>query len=80
MDQNSPEKKDSFFKKYMRIMNKIGDIQGRALLIVLYYTVFLIPGAVLAAFGDRLQIKRKPAVWHDRTDHENTLERARDQW
>lgn len=73
-------KKESFFKKYMRVMGRVGDIQGRGILVILYFTVFLIPGAALAAFGDRLQIKRKPTAWHDRTDQEYTLERARDQW
>jgi hypothetical protein len=61
-------------------MNKIGDIQGRGILVALYFTVFLLPGAAVAAFGDRLQIKRKPTSWHDKLDQENTLERAREQW
>jgi hypothetical protein len=74
------EKKEGFYKRYMRVMNKIGDIQGRGILILLYFTVFLLPGAALATFGDRLQIKRKPTAWQDRTDQENTIERAREQW
>jgi hypothetical protein len=80
MAEKPAKKKDGFYQKYMRVMGRVGDIQGRGILIILYFTVFLIPGAALAAFGDRLQIKRKPTAWSDRADQENTLEGARDQW
>ena len=80
MDEKIPEKQESFYKKYMRVMGKVGDIQGRGLLIILYFTVFLIPGVFLSIFGDRLQIKKKPTAWQDKLDQENTLERAREQW
>lgn len=75
-----PAKKDSLYRKYMRVMGRVGDYQGRGILILFYFTIFAIPGIALAAFSDRLSIKRKPASWQDRTDHENTLERAREQW
>jgi len=58
----------------------MGDVVGRGILTVLYFVVFLIPGVAVSVFGDRLQVKRKPAAWQDRADHEYTLERARDQW
>ncbi len=80
MAEKAGEKKEGFYKKYMRIMGKVGDIQGRGILIILYFTVFLIPGIFVSIFGDRLQIKRKPNTWQDRTDHEYTLERAKEQW
>lgn len=72
--------KPSLYKSYMRVMNKIGDYQGRGILIVLYFTVFLLPGSLLSAFGDRLHIKHKPTSWVDRTDQEATIERSREQW
>lgn len=72
--------KHSLYKRYMRVMNKIGDYQGRGILIILYFTVFLLPGAFLSALGDRLQIKHRPAAWADRVDQEATVERAREQW
>lgn len=80
MTEKTGDKKESFFKKYMRVMGRVGDIQGRGILVILYFTVFLLPGAALAAFGDKLQVKKKPAAWSDRIDQENTLERAREQW
>lgn len=80
MTEEQQPPKESFYKKYMKIMGKIGDYQGRGLLILLYFTIFGIPGAALSAFGDRLQIKKKPVAWQDKTDQEDTIERAKEQW
>lgn len=73
-------RKSGLKKVFMDSFQVMGDVMGRGILILLYYTVFLIPGIPVAAFGDRLQIKKKPTTWSDRMDHEYTLERAREQW
>lgn len=67
-------------KTYMESFQVMGDVFGRLILVVLYYTVFLIPGIFVAAFEDRLQTKKKPSQWQERTDQEYTLERAKEQW
>lgn len=74
------ERKLGLKKTYMESFQMMGDIFGRMILVALYYTVFLLPGVFVAAFSDRLQIKKKPTSWQDRIDQENTLERAKEQW
>lgn len=66
MVEKANEKEEGFYKKYMRVMGKIGDIQGRGILTILYFTVFLIPGILLATFGDKLKLKEKPTNWMDK--------------
>lgn len=78
--RSSDEKILGLKKTYMESFQVMGDVFGRLILVVLYYTVFLIPGIFVAAFSDRLQTKKKPTSWQERTDQEYTLERARDQW
>lgn len=76
-----PAKKgEGLYKKYMRVMGKVGDIQGRAILTALYMVVFSIPGVAVSGGMDKLQMKRKPTSWMDRTENDASLERARDQW
>lgn len=80
MPQTETKKREGLYKRYMRVMGKVGDIQGRAILTALYFVVFSIPGAAVSGGMDRLQMKRKPTAWADRAENDATLERARDQW
>lgn len=73
-------RKSGFKKSYMGAFQVMGDVFGRGILLALYFVVFLIPGVFVATFADRLQTKKKPSKWADRTDQEYNLERARDQW
>ncbi|MBI5713094.1 MAG: hypothetical protein HZC38_06675 [Chloroflexi bacterium] len=63
----------------------IGDIVGRIVLTLLYFTIVLPFGVGVRLFSDPLKIKRTPtpsltpSFWHPRQSVSNTLEEARRQ-
>jgi hypothetical protein len=56
----------------------IGDVIGRVVLTVFYFTVFAPFGLGVRVFGDPLAIKRQRAArWLERTTRDQILEEAR---
>jgi len=56
----------------------IGDIVGRIVLTIFYFTIFLPFGLGMRLFGDPLAIKESlPAHWWDRKTTDRTLDDAR---
>jgi hypothetical protein len=63
-------KKTSLWKKWKNISEKVANFQGRVILEVLYFTIFLIPGVLVTLLSDRLRIKKPPKTW-DEKEHKN---------
>ena len=59
----------------------IGDIVGRIVLTVLYFTVVLPFGVGVRLFGDPLAVKptSRPSFWHTRPELKDSLDEARRQ-
>lgn len=66
---------------WKRLGQFIGDIVGRIVLTLLYFTIVLPFGVGVRLFSDPLKIKRTPtpSFWHPRQSVSNTLEEARRQ-
>ena len=73
-----------FLKKlwrgWMRFGHFMGDIVGRVVMTVFYFTLLLPFGVILTLFGDPLDMKHKAPAWHARTTGDRTLEEARRQF
>lgn len=72
----------SFLRKFWKVWKRfgqfIGDIVGRVVLTIFYFTIFLPFGLGVRLFGDHLDTKRKiDPSWRKRTADEATLEQAR---
>jgi len=70
-----------FWKAWQRFGKFIGDIVGRVVLSVFYFTILLPFGIGATFFGDTLGLKKKPSAnWEDRETPSATLETARRQF
>ncbi|RPI86210.1 MAG: hypothetical protein EHM41_09280 [Chloroflexi bacterium] len=76
------EKQNNFFQKIWQLWKKfgqvVGDIVGRVILTVFYFTVFLPFGLGVRLLSDPLDIgSRRGAVWIDRTTTDLSLSDTR---
>ena len=75
-----------FLKKlwrgWMRFGHFMGDIVGRVVMTVFYFTLLLPFGVIITLFGDPLDMKHKDTapLWHARTTGDRNLEEARRQF
>lgn len=72
----------SFLRKFWEVWKRfgqfIGDIFGRVVLTIFYFTIFLPFGLGVTLFSDRLDTKQKlDPSWRKRTTDDVTLEQAR---
>ena len=65
------------WQTWKRIGQFIGDLIGRAVLTVFYFTIFAPFGLGMRLWGDPLAIRPKHARWLERTTPELTLDDAR---
>jgi hypothetical protein len=64
---------------WTRLAHKIGNLQARVLLTLLY-AVFLFPfGVIVRLFSDPLRIKKRPTAWLDHPREASNLPWARKQ-
>ncbi|MFQ5420664.1 MAG: hypothetical protein ACE5FD_19585 [Anaerolineae bacterium] len=66
-----------FWEAWKKFGHLMGDIIGRLVLTIFYFTIFLPFGLLVRLFGDRLDLKEKPAIWHNRETTDLTLNDAR---
>lgn len=76
------EKQNNFLQKIWQVWKKfgqvVGDIVGRVILTVFYFTVFLPFGLGVRLLGDPLDIRsQRAAAWLDRTTTDLTLSDTR---
>jgi len=75
-----------FLKKlwsgWLRFGHFMGDIVGRVVMTVFYFTLLLPFGVIITLFGDPLDMKpqTKAPAWHARTTGDRNLEEARRQF
>ena len=75
-----------FLKKlwrgWMRFGHLMGDIVGRVVMTLFYFTLLLPFGLIITLFGDPLDMKHKDKapVWHARTTGDRNLEEAQRQF
>jgi hypothetical protein len=71
-----------FWHEWMRFGHFMGDIVGRVVMTLFYFTLLLPFGVIVTLFSDPLDKKdtRKSPVWHARTTGDRTLEEARRQF
>lgn len=63
---------------WLRFGHFMGDLVGRLVLTIFYFTVFLPFGLGVRLFGDPLEIRnQKKARWHERSTTDLTLDDAR---
>ena len=67
---------------WMRFGHFMGDIVGRVVMTLFYFTILLPFGVIVTLFSDPLdhKHKNKPPAWHARTTGDRTLEEARRQF
>ena len=72
----------NLWRGWMRFGHFMGDIVGRVVMTLFYFTLLLPFGLVITLFGDPLDMKHqdKAPVWHARTTGDRTLEDARRQF
>ena len=70
------------WRGWMRFGHFMGDIVGRVVMTLFYFTLFLPFGLIIPLFGDPLDMKHKDKtpVWHARTTGDRNLEEARRQF
>ncbi len=69
-----------FWEAWKRVAHRIGDVQARILLTVLYAAAVLPFGVIVRLFGDPLRIRRRPAQWLEYPDNPGDMGWARRQW
>ncbi len=80
MNNKTETKKPGLWKRWRRVSETVGNFQGRIILEILFFTLFLIPGVLITLFSDRLRIKKRPETWDDKEKPNiKTLEEAREQ-
>ena len=65
--------------RFKIIVSIVGDVQGRAVVTLFYFTIMIPFGLGSRLLGDSLQIKSPPQKWLDRPPVQNGLEEARRQ-
>lgn len=71
-----------FWRAWMRFGHFMGDMVGRVVMTLFYFTILLPFGVIVTLFSDPLDRKhtnQQPA-WHARTTGDRTLEEARRQF
>ncbi len=77
---DNTQKKPSLWKKWKNISEKVGNFQGRIILELLYFSIFLMPGIIVTLFSDKLKIKNAPKTWDERQKQSiKNLEEAMEQ-
>ncbi|HTP08774.1 MAG TPA: hypothetical protein VMP08_11010 [Anaerolineae bacterium] len=71
-----------FWRGWMRFGHFMGDIVGRVVMTLFYFTILLPFGVIVTLFSDPLDHKHKDKqpTWHSRTTGDRTLEEARRQF
>ena len=65
--------------RFKVIVGIVGDVQGRAIVTLFYFTVMIPFGLGARLLGDALRVKSAPDKWLDRPPVQNGLEEARRQ-
>jgi hypothetical protein len=70
------------WRGWLRFGHFMGDIVGRVVMTVFYFTLLLPFGVIITLFGDPLDMKHKTKApaWHARTTGDRNLEEARRQF
>jgi hypothetical protein len=74
---------EKFKKRWMKFAYWLGNINGKILLTVFYFTVFLIPNLIFTYFSKRLEKKVDediPSYFHDEKINVANLDEAKRQW
>jgi hypothetical protein len=72
---------NKFWRGWMRFGHFMGDIVGRVVLSIFYFTIMLPFSFSVTLFSDPLDMKkRKAPAWHARTTGDRNLEEARRQF
>jgi hypothetical protein len=73
---------NQFWRGWLRFGHFMGDIVGRVVLTVFYFTIMLPFSLSVTLFSDPLDMKQpgKAPAWHARTTGDRTLEEARRQY
>ena len=70
-----------FWRGWKRFGQFMGDIVGRVVLTIFYFTIMLPFSLIVTLFSDPLDMKkRKAPAWQARTTGDQTLEEARRQF
>ena len=71
-----------FWRGWLRFGHFMGDIVGRVVLTIFYFTIMLPFSIGVTLFSDPLDMKHrdKAPAWHARTTGDRTLEEARRQF
>jgi len=70
-----------FWSGWMRFGHFMGDIVGRVVLTIFYFTIMLPFSLIVTLFSDPLDMKKdKAPAWHARTTGDRTLDDARRQF
>jgi hypothetical protein len=67
-----------YWKKWKAFGRKAGDLLGRLLMTVFYFTLAAPFGLIVRFFGDPLKLKRRQPRWEPRPKEESDLKRARE--
>jgi hypothetical protein len=69
------------WRGWLRFGHFMGDIVGRVVLTVFYFTIMLPFSLIVTLFSDPLDVKKdKAPAWHARTTGDRNLEEARRQF
>lgn len=68
------------WQTWKRLAQKIGNLQARVLLTILYAVLILPFGLAVRWFSDPLRVKRRPEAWLDHGETPDSLDWARRQW
>jgi len=68
------------WQAWKRLAHRIGNIQARVLLTLVYGILIFPFGLVVRWLADPLRIKRRPGTWLEHPDDPTHLEWARRQW
>jgi len=66
------------WKRWKAFGRRAGDILGRLLMTVFYFTLAAPFGLIVRFFGDPLKLKRRQPRWEPRPKEETDLKRARE--
>ncbi len=61
---------------WKRFGHFMGDLLGRVVLTIFYFTIFLPFGLITTLLGDPLDMKKKAPQWHQRTTGDRTMTEA----
>ena len=72
---------NKFWRGWLRFGHLMGDIVGRVVLTIFYFTIMLPFSLIVTLFSDPLDMKkRKAPAWQARTTGDRNLEEARRQF